>query len=381
MVGQEHGVATRRIGRRHFGLDVGQCIGVAEADAAQDRTGQPELEGHVQRAFLDVARCRGRRIPDLADEERVRLDRLDPRSEALEPGEGLGPVLQLRPVLDQVLGGIQPEPINAQVVQPERRHVVHRRGDRRVCKVQVRHPLPEVAVVPAIAVLVPDRGAAGAGDPRIRVRPDVPVVVRRAGRPGVLEPGVLDGAVVQDQVHHHVDTSLVRSRHQGAEVVGGAIVGLDGLVVRDVVAVIAGRLGDGHQPQGRHAEIVRGRRITVVQVVQPLRQTAQVADAVAIRIGEAAHEHLVEDAITPPRRLGGWGRRGCGCRVAGDRLAGRRRRLRAGRCARTARRDGRDRGRAARRGDHADDGRDDRGTTPGRADGMDHGGEYGTSPR
>ena len=92
------------------------------------------------------------------------------------------------------------------------------------------------------------------------------------------------------------------SRHERQEVVGGPVVRFDRQVIDDVVAVVAGRLGDRHQPEPGHAKVVGRGRIAVVEVVEPVGQAAQVADAIAVRIGEAAHEHLVEDAVAPPWR-------------------------------------------------------------------------------
>ena len=66
--------------------------------------------------------------------------------------------------------------------------------------------------------------------------------------------------------------------------------------------MVAGRLGDRHQPQAGDAEVVGRGRVAVVEVVEPLGEAAQVADAVAVRVGETADEHLVEDALVPPPR-------------------------------------------------------------------------------
>ena len=76
------------------------------------------------------------------------------------------------------------------------------------------------------------------------------------------------------------------------------------------IGVVARGFRHGHQPQGGHAEIVRRRRVAVVEVVEPIDKTLQIADTIAVRISEAADEHFVEDSIPPPGRDGS--RRG-GC--------------------------------------------------------------------
>ena len=78
------------------------------------------------------------------------------------------------------------------------------------------------------------------------------------------------------------------------------VVGLDALVVGDVVAVVAGRGKDGHQPERVDAEVRGGDRVAIVQVVELRSQALEVADAVAVRVGKAAHEDLVEDRAARP---------------------------------------------------------------------------------
>ncbi len=69
--------------------------------------------------------------------------------------------------------------------------------------------------------------------------------------------------------------------------------GIDADIVRDVVAEIDLRRGiDRRQPDGIHAECL--------QVIEPLGDAVQVADAVAIRILKAARINLVDDRMLPP---------------------------------------------------------------------------------
>jgi hypothetical protein len=49
-----------------------------------------------------------------------------------------------------------------------------------------------------------------------------------------------------------------------------------------------------HQPDAVATEIRRRRGVAVVQVVEPRGQAGEIAHAVAVRVGEAADEHLVE---------------------------------------------------------------------------------------
>ena len=81
-------------------------------------------------------------------------------------------------------------------------------------------------------------------------------------------------------------------------------------VVRDVVAGVGlGRAVEGGQPHGVHAQ--------AGQIGQPGGNARQVADAIAVGVGERARINLVDHGAAPPFRagwawhgggwLGGWG--------------------------------------------------------------------------
>jgi hypothetical protein len=70
---------------------------------------------------------------------------------------------------------------------------------------------------------------------------------------------------------------FLRLGHQPVEVGQRAVLRIDVLVVGDVVAEVHLRRGiDGRQPDRVHAQFL--------QVVQPLGDAVQIADAVAVRI-------------------------------------------------------------------------------------------------
>ena len=68
---------------------------------------------------------------------------------------------------------------------------------------------------------------------------------------------------------------------------------VDAAVVGDVVTLVAHRRGiEGEQPDRGDAEIL--------QVVEVLREADEVADAVAVAVGEGAHVQLVDDGVLVP---------------------------------------------------------------------------------
>ena len=109
---------------------------------------------------------------------------------------------------------------------------------------------------------------------------------------------MLVAGVVDDQVHDQPHPAAVQLRDQLVELLERAEQRVDALVVADVVAVVGLRRGvDRREPQDVDAE--------VAQVVQPLQDAAQVADAVAVGVLERARIDLVDDGAGPPGGVGG----------------------------------------------------------------------------
>src|ERR1035437_3968284 len=84
--------------------------------------------------------------------------------------------------------------------------------------------------------------------------------------------------------------------YQAVKVGQGAVLGVDILVIRDVVAEVHLRRGiAGSEPNGVDAQLL--------QVVQPRGNAVQVADAVAVRVLKTARIYLVDDGVLPPLAL------------------------------------------------------------------------------
>ena len=103
-------------------------------------------------------------------------------------------------------------------------------------------------------------------------------------------------------VEHHVeeDADVVRfgGGEEAIEVGEGAVLGVDGGVVGDVVAEVdlRGRIHGG-DPDGVDAE--------GLEVVEARGDAVEVADAVAVGVLEAARVDLVDDGVLPPGGVGG----------------------------------------------------------------------------
>ena len=221
-----------------------------------------------------------------------------------------GRVLGEGKVLGNQVDDVHAEAVHA-LVEPEAHDVVDLFADLRVLPVQVGLLDGEVVQVELAGRLVPlPHGGAEAGNPvvrrdrvavlveALRVAPDVVVAVGVVlGGACLLEPFVLIGGVVDDEVHHELDAVLVRGFEQLVEVFHGAELGHDGTVVGDVVAVVVVRGGvDGGEPQHLNAQVGEVRNL--------LGDTGQVADAVAVGIIEGAGVNLVDNGFLPPLGLG-----------------------------------------------------------------------------
>ena len=191
-------------------------------------------------------------------------------------------------------------------VEPEGHDVEHLLVDGRVVEVEVglmaEEPVPVVLAGdrvpgPVGRLGVPEDDARPLVD-LVGVAPDVVVALGRVPvAPRLLEPGVLVGGVVDDEVGDDPDAAGMGRLGQRLEVGDGPDGGMDLAEVGDVVAVVLqGRGVDGHQPEAVDAQLL--------EVVELGRQADQVAVAVAVGVVESADVDLVEDGILVPEAFG-----------------------------------------------------------------------------
>ena len=186
-------------------------------------------------------------------------------------------------------------------VEPEPDHLLHLLAHHRVGDVQVGLEVVEAVevVLPCHPVVRPRRLLhAGEDDALLRVRrplrrPHVVVAIPRVSRARRLEPRVLRRGVVEDEVDQHAQAAVARLLDEAREVAQVAEVWMHAVVVGHVVAVVAPRRGlEREQPERRDAE--RG------EVVEPAGEALEVADAVAVRVGERPHRELVDERVLVP---------------------------------------------------------------------------------
>ena len=265
-----------------------------------------EVERHV--AFVAVAEILDdvlRPLVRLGEQHAVRIARVDLGAHPLEVLVRLRQVLAVRALaLVQIRNRVETEAVDAEV-EPEAQDVQHRLLHVRVVVVQVGLVAEEAVPVVLTAHRIErpvrrlrveeDDACVGVG--LVAVRPHVPVALRplRFGA-RFLEPGVICGRVVHDEVGDHAHPTLMRLVHELAEVVDRPVVGMNREEVRDVVpAVLERRDVHREQPDAVDPE--------PLQEVELVDQPAEVARAVVVAVEEAADVDLVEDRPLEPDRV------------------------------------------------------------------------------
>ncbi|EGE59994.1 hypothetical protein RHECNPAF_1760086 [Rhizobium etli CNPAF512] len=139
---------------------------------------------------------------------------------------------------------------------------------------------------------------------RLGVGPDIPVGLGVGFAGAALhEPGVLIGAVRDDQIDHHADAEAMSLRDHCVEVHQRAEDRIDILIIGNVVTEIAHRRGEeGRDPDRIDAEACHMR--------QAGSDALEVADAVAVGILIGARIDLIDHRAAPPVLIGGQDRLG-----------------------------------------------------------------------
>ena len=100
--------------------------------------------------------------------------------------------------------------------------------------------------------------------------------------------------MVRDEIEEHLDAAGVGFCDESVEILERAEIRVDAGVVGDVVAPVdVRRRVHGVEPDRVDAE--------PLEVLEPLRHALEIADAVAVRVGERAWIDLVEHGVSPPR--------------------------------------------------------------------------------
>ncbi len=230
--------------------DVGDRQPVLEPQRHEDARHQRKVERHV--AFVALAEVRahvGRPLIGLRQNHASGVAFVHLLADAADDGVCFRQVLAVGAVaFDEVRNRVEPQAVDAHV-EPVAHRLQHFVDDGRIVVVEVglvrEEAMPEVGFGDRIPRPVRVFGV-GEDDARVRVAlvrvaPDVEVTVRGTGGclARALEPGMLVGRVVDDQLDHHLQAAIVRRGEERLEVLHGPVVGMDAQVVGNVVPVVA----------------------------------------------------------------------------------------------------------------------------------------------
>ena len=265
-----------------------------EAARRPGQVQEEEVVGQVELVAGDHVAGERALVQDvnLADRDAVAVELLEHPADRGEARMHRGPILVVavarlvvaqRRVLADLVGDVDPEAVDA-APQPEAQHFVHRLRDRRLVPVEVRLLRQERVEVPLRRALVARPGGALLAERRGPVvrqavprAPHVPRPARAVGiTPRLLEPRVAVRGVVGHEVEQDAEAQLVRPRDQRVGVGERAEARVNRRMVGDVVTEVGHRRAvDGRQPDGVGPQIA--------DMLEPARDTAQVADPVARR--------------------------------------------------------------------------------------------------
>ena len=201
---------------------------------------------------------------------------------------------------------IHTEAVNA-AIHPPIHHLVDGLAHFRILPIQIRLLLGILVeeILAALRIVLPS-GTAEIGTPLVRLgtrsarlmprpgwTPPIPVGMRIVLVAGSLEPSMLVGRVVDHQIHHDLQTALVRFGKQLVHILQRAEQRIDILIIGNIVAVVVlRRLVDRAQPHHVHAKIG--------QIIKTAGDAFQIADAVAVRVLEGTRVHLIYHRVGPP---------------------------------------------------------------------------------
>ena len=204
----------------------------------------------------------------------------------------------------QAAEDVQTEAVNAHI-QPELEHLVDLLPQGLIIPVQVGHFLGilmqivfagQLVILPCGAIALAETVA-----PVVRLRavslgrlPYVVVTVGVVlGFAGFLEPNALVGGVVQHLIHNDPDAHAVSLVQQHLEILQGAVIGVDIVIVGHIVAIIHHRgFVDGGKPDTIHTQLL--------QLGKLGHNALQITDAIAVAVAKTLAVDLVDNRFLPP---------------------------------------------------------------------------------
>ena len=267
---------------------------------------QREMKRHVE--FIAVAEIWakiGGPLIGLGQQHPARELFIEFFSQVLQNFVGLGQILTIRTfAFDEVWNRVQAEGVNAHF-QPELHHIPHLFPNRVVVVVEIGLVTEEAVPIEGFRNRVPGpvgrlsikKDDAGARVAAVGITPDVPIAARIVLRTSrLLKPGMLIRGVIQDHFDDDPDAPLVGRVEKLPEILQCSVAGMDGVVIGDVVAVVAQRRGEeGHEPNRVDPQFLK--------VVELCFKPLEIADAISVAVMESADVDLIDERVLVPEHI------------------------------------------------------------------------------
>ena len=183
-----------------------------------------------------------------------------------------------------MLRRVQPKSVDT-FVDPKLRDLLDLLAHLRLVEVQVRH---DVAEQTKVTHFLPGGAFRHVPGPRRRRDVDIPEVVEAAklGRwifHRLREPGMLVRGVIECDIQNDPDAALMGGLDQILHIPHRPVARIDRLVIVDIVSVVTTGRKDRHQPENSDLEIVIGRRIPIIEIVELFPDPLQIPDFPTVR--------------------------------------------------------------------------------------------------
>src|SRR5579864_528613 len=283
---------------------VGDRMAILARDRHVDARHDGEMKCHV--AFIAVAEIVlhiFRPLIGFGEQQLPGIFLIERRANLLDDGMSLGQVFVARALALAKIGDrVETETVDTEV-EPKPHRIQHRPHDVGTIEIEIGLMREEAMPIEGRCFLIPGPIrflGIGENDPRafvflVGVAPDIEIARDRIGPclACALKPRVLIRGVIDDELDDDAHMAPMRLAHELTEIAQGSVGLMDIAVVGNIIAIVAQRRGkERQQPNGGDAEIL--------DVVEFLDQTRNVADAIAIGVVKSLEMQLVNDCILVP---------------------------------------------------------------------------------
>ena len=307
MIAQKNGPLAGRWNIRRLAHDFHDGMAVFLGDGHIHARHQRKMVGHVALiAFTEVIAHIFRPLIGFGEKHAILVMLIDHGAHLFDHGMRFGQVFVLGALAHTQVGNrIQAHPVHA-LVEPETHQLDDCLHHLRVIVVEVGLMGEETMPVISLRFLIPGpvgflrigKDDARLGKFQVAITPHVKITFAGTGwcPACCLKPRMLIRGVINDQLGDDLEAASMGFLHELLEIGHGAIVGMDVVIIRDVIPVVAHRRRvEGEQPERVHPQIL--------EIIELLDQSAKIADTIIVAVKKSLDVQLVNHRIFIPERI------------------------------------------------------------------------------